>query len=106
MRITAFIGAAVLGLAMMAFAPLAMAMDDPPPEICLLELSQTVDIGVALDNSSAICAAIDIAEVRISPASTGGDLGEAAPALCKTFQMNALDFAGYRQHEDPGRCLA
>ena len=104
-RITAFIGAAVLGMAMMAFAPLAMALDDPPPEICLLDFSQPVDLDTALMTSVPNCAAIDVADVQIAPASTGGSLGEAATAHCKTFQMNALDFAGYRLHVDPGRCV-
>lgn len=102
MRITAFIGAAVLGLAMMAFAPMAMALDDPPPEICVLDLSQPVDLDQAVLTPDLICSAIEVADA----ASIGGDVGEAAPAHCMTIQKIALDFAGYRQHEDPGRCSA
>lgn len=105
MRITAFIGAALLGMAMMAFAPVAMAIGDPPPENCPLDFSQPVDIDAALMTfAPTTCAAIDVTDVQVAPASTGGSLGEAAAAHCQTFQMNALDLAGYRLHIDPGRC--
>ncbi|KKB09391.1 hypothetical protein [Devosia chinhatensis] len=105
MRITAFIGAAVLALCSLAMAPAVMALDDPPPEICVLNLSEPVALEHALFTDKASCAAVNIADVRLDPASTGGAQGEADPALCSITQMNALDLAGYRQHEDPGRCL-
>jgi hypothetical protein len=106
MRITAFIGAAVLGMAMMAFAPAAMALDDPLPDICALDLSphSTID-NVAVIPDGEDCPSITAA-ARLDLASLGGDQGEAAPALCVTVQQNAPDFAGYRLHVDPGRCLA
>jgi hypothetical protein len=105
MRIRAFIGAAAIGLAMLAFAPVAMAMSDlPPDKICVLDLSQPTDVIPALGiPDGEDCPAV-VADVRLDPTSLGGDQGEAAPALCATVQQNALDFASYRLHVDPGRC--
>ena len=103
MRIRAFIGAAVLGMAMMAFAPVAMAMSDVPPDkICVLDLSQPVDVIAALGiPDGEDCPAI-VADVRLDPTSLGGDQGEAAPALCSKISFSPVSLA-YR-HEDPGRC--
>lgn len=105
MRITAFIGAAALGLAMLAFAPVAMAMSDlPPDKICVLDLSPTapIDFIAALGvPDGEDCPAI-VADVRVDPTSLGGDQGEAAPALCSIASAPTVSLA-YR-HEDPGRC--
>ena len=103
MRITAFIGAAVLGMAMMAFAPVAMAMSDVPPDkICVLDLSQPTDVIAAFGiPDGEDCPAI-VADVRLDPTSLGGDQGEAAPALCSKVSFAPISLA-YR-HEDPGRC--
>lgn len=107
MRITAFIGAAVLGMAMMAFAPVAVAMSDVPPDnICVLDLTQpaTVDYALGIPEGEH-CPSI-VADIHVAPTSLGGDQGEAAPALCVTVKQNALDFASYRLHVVPGRCSA
>lgn len=105
-RITGFIGAAVLGLAMLAFAPVAMAMSDVPPDkICVLDLSQPADVLHVISPDGEDCPAI-VADVRFDPTSLRGDQGEAAPALCATVHQNVLDFASYRLHVDPGRCSA
>lgn len=102
MRITAFIGAAVLGMAMMAFAPVAMAMSDVPPDkICVLDLSQHVDLLAAIYPDGEDCPAT-VADARLDPTSLGGDQGEAAPALCSMVSFLPVSLA-YR-HEDPGRC--
>ncbi|MBO9589553.1 hypothetical protein [Devosia sp.] len=107
MRIRAFIGAAVLGMAMMAFAPVAMAMSDVPPDkICVLDLSHPSDVAVDVIAALGIpdgedCPAA-VADVRLDPASLGGDQGEAAPALCSMVSFLPVSLA-YR-HEDPGRC--
>ena len=105
MRIVAFIGAAALGLAMLALAPVAMALDDPPPEICVLDLSAPVAVEHAFDVAKVSCPVV-MAVVRVDPDISRGNLGEATPALCATVQLNALDFASYRLHVDPGRCSA
>lgn len=105
MRITAFIGAVALGLAMLAFAPVAMAMSAlPPDKICVLDLSQHVDVLAAIYPDGEDCPVATVADVYVDPTSLGGDQGEAAPALSATVQQNALDFGSYRPHEDPGRC--
>lgn len=107
MRITAFIGAAAIGLAMLAFAPVAMAMSDlPPDKICVLDLSQPSDVAVDVIAALGIpdgedCPAV-VADVRLDPTSLGGDQGEAAPALCSIASFAAV-WPAYR-HEDPGRC--
>lgn len=103
MRITAFIGAAALGLAMLAFAPVAMAMSDlPPDKICVLDLSPTAPLDfIAAVPDGEDCPAI-VADVRLDPTSLGGDQGEAAPALCSIASASTVKLA-YR-HEDPGRC--
>ena len=105
MRITAFIGAAFLGMAMMAFAPVAMAMDELPDKICFLDLSPTADLDVtALGIPDGEDCTINAADVRFAPTILSGVQGEAAPALGAVVQQNALDFASYRVHVDPGRC--
>lgn len=101
MRITAFIGAAVLGLCMLAMSPAAMA--DPAPDICILEMTQPTSVNHALVTAPVPCAAI-VAEVAIG-VSPRGDKGGPA-ASCNNPKLTALDYAGHRQHEDPGRCLS
>lgn len=101
MRITAFIGAAVLGLSMLAFAPVAMA--DPAPNICVLDLSQPVALDHAVKTAEMTCSglAVDVAAaVPIVP----GDEDEAAGTCMIKAHATVLDVAGHRQHEDPGRC--
>ena len=102
MRIRPFIGAAVLGMAMMAFAPVAMAMSEVPPDkICVLDLSPTAPLDfIAAIPDGENCPAI-VADVRLDPTSLGGDQGEAAPALCSIASAPTASRA-YR-HEDPGR---
>ncbi len=103
MRITAFIGAAVLGMAMMAFAPVAIAMSDVPPDkICVLDLSPSAPLDVIAAIPDGENCPIIAADVRVDPASLGGDQGEAAPALCSKVSFSPVSLA-YR-HEDPGRC--
>ncbi|RYD81418.1 MAG: hypothetical protein EOP84_11035 [Verrucomicrobiaceae bacterium] len=103
MRITAFIGAVALGLAMLAFAPVAMAMSAlPPDKICVLDLSQHVDVLAAIYPDGEDCPVATVADVYVDPTSLGGDQGEAAPALCSIASFAPISLA-YR-HEDPGRC--
>jgi len=102
MHIRAFVGAAVLGLAMLAFAPIASA--DPAPDICVLDLSQPVTLDHALATADMTCAALQAVEVASAVAITPCDEDEAA-GPCSNLALSRLDFAGHRQHEDPGRCL-
>jgi hypothetical protein len=102
MHIRAFLGAAVLGLAMLAFAPIASA--DPAPDICVLDLSQPVTIDHALDTADMTCAALAAVEVASAVPIGPGDDDEAA-GPCSILTPTAFDLAGHRQHEDPGRCL-
>lgn len=103
MRITAFIGAAVLGLCMLAFAPVAMA--DPAPDICVLDLSQPVTIEHAINTADASCVALVAVDVAYAvPIPAGADADDLAASMI-TVHAELLDFAGHRQHEDPGRGL-
>lgn len=100
MHIRAFIGAALLALCTLALAPVAMA--DPAPDICVLDLSQPVTLDHALDARQPTCdaAVLDVSEaVPILPD------GEDEPiAACVPKSLTHFDFASYRQHVDPGRC--
>lgn len=97
-----FIAIAALCLASsMAFATVAMA--DPAPDICVLDLSQPVALEHALDTADATCklfSAVDVAEV-VPIAAAGADL---APCSKLIVTANIVDPAGHRQHFDPGRC--
>ena len=101
MRITAFIGAALLGLCMLAFAPVAMA--GPAPDICVLDLSQpsAADHAIGISDVTCTVLGVDVAAVPSLP----GDEDEAAVNCITEAHATAFDFAGHRQHEDPGRCL-
>ena len=104
MHIRAFVGAAVLGLAMLAFAP-AMAMTvDEPPDICVLDLSAPPALD-AVELAAPDCSAITVADVRFALDSTSGDEGDAAWPSC-ALTLPPLDLANYRLHVDPGRCPA
>ena len=102
MHIRAFVGAALLALCALAFAPVAMA--DPAPNICVLNLSQPDTIEHAIDTRAPTCdaAVLDVSEaVPIMPD------GEDEPiAACVPKSLTHFDFASYRQHVDPGRCSA
>lgn len=88
-----------------SMASMVPATAAPFDDVCVLDLAQpaTVDYALGIPDGED-CPAI-VADVRLDPTSLGGDQGEAAPALCATVQQNALDFAHYRLHVDPGRCL-
>lgn len=100
MHIRAFVGAALLALCSLAFAPVAMA--DPAPDICVLNLSQPDTIEHAIDTRAPTCDAVvlDVSEaVSIMPD------GEDEPiAACAPKSLTHFDFASYRLHVDPGRC--
>lgn len=102
MHIRALVLGCVAAMAMLAFAPVAMA--DPAPDICVLDLSQPIDADHVLDMGVPTCSAavLDVSEaVPIFPD------GEDKPiAACVPKGMASLDFATYRQHVDPGRCSA
>lgn len=103
MHIRSFIGAALLGLAMMAFAPVAMA--DPAPDICVLDLSKSVTLDHTINTTGPACAvlAIDVASaVTIGP----DDDDYEAAGLCSAKPLVTFAITSHRQHEDPGRCLA
>jgi hypothetical protein len=102
MHIRSFIGAALLGLAMMAFAPVAMA--DPAPDICALDLSTPVTVEFALETAASPCAVLAVEVASAVPIVPDGE--DEPAALCKLTSPAHLDFAGYRLHVDPGRCLA
>ena len=104
MRITAYLGAAVLGLATMAFAPMA-AMADPAPDICVLDLSQPVTLDLALNTADMTCAAFAAAEVAYAVPIMPDD-EDAVAGQCKLQKIATLAVNSHRQHEDPGRCLA
>ena len=92
MRITAFIGAAALGLCMLVFAPVAMA--DPAPNICVIELSQPVALDHAVKTAEMTCAvlAIDVAAaVPIMP----GDEDEDAGTCMVKAHATIVDYAGH-----------
>lgn len=103
MHIRAFVGAALLALCSLAFAPVAMA--DPAPDICVLDLSQPVTIDHAINTADMTCAALVVAEVAYALPIAGGDEDEAAGLPTKLISAT-FDFAGYRQHVDPGRYTA
>lgn len=103
MHIRAFLGAALLGLVMVAASPLVAMTVDEPPEICVLDFAQP-----ALDLVEPIaptCAAVDIADVSFAFDSAGGDEGDAAWSSCAPIPA-PLALSLYRQHVDPGRCSA
>lgn len=103
MHIRSFIGAALLCLGMMAFAPVAMA--DPAPDICMLDIAPAADHAYDAGLAAPVCS-VDVLAVQITAAlSLGGDEDEAA-GPCATAQSKPLDFAASRLHFDPGRCLA
>lgn len=101
LRPVALIGSAVLGLAMLAFAPAALALDNPPPEICVLDIVQPAPV-VDLTAKPVCAPAILPAIAHISP---GGVDGEAAWPSCAASPV-PLDLTLYRVHVDPGRCSA
>ncbi|MBK1793378.1 hypothetical protein JHL21_02560 [Devosia sp. WQ 349] len=106
MHIRSFIGAALLGLAMMASAPIAMA--DPAPDICVLELPSENFLETAAPEFQA--PAFAICEHKALPASHAflspdGDDEDAAHPRFVTFPAK-LDFVSARLHYDPGRLLA
>ncbi|MHA6692940.1 hypothetical protein [Devosia sp. A449] len=103
MHIRSFIGAALLCLGMMAFAPAAMA--DPAPDICMLDISPAIDHAYGDAAAVPICPPAILAVQTFAALSPGGDEDEAA-SPCAAIQPKPLDFAGARLHFDPGRCLA
>ena len=103
MHIRALVLGCVTALAMMAFAPVAMA--DPAPDICVLDLSQPVTVDHAVRSADATCAVLAATKV-VSGVPISPD-GEDEPiAACSPKSLANLDFATYRQHVDPGRCSA
>jgi hypothetical protein len=103
MRIRSFIGAALLGLAMMAFAPVAMA--DPAPDICALDLSPPAILEYALEPASIITCGVLAVEVATAvPILPNGE--DEPAAVCALTLPSSTDFDDYRLHVDPGRCLA
>ncbi|KKC39528.1 hypothetical protein WH87_04870 [Devosia epidermidihirudinis] len=101
MRITAFIGAALIALCSLAMAPVAMA--DPAPDICALEFTQPASLDHALATADLTCAVIAV-DAAFYAQITGGDEDEAA-GPSRSRLLIALDFAGPRLHFDPGRHL-
>lgn len=96
------IAALCLAGAMAAAMPATAA---PYDDVCVLDLNQPTDVLHVISPDVGDCPAI-VTDVRLDLTSFRSDQGEAAPALCATFQHNALDFASYRLHVDPGRCSA
>lgn len=96
-----FIAIAALCLAStMVFSTVAMAQ--PAPDICALDLSQPVTIDHALQTADMSCAMIaDVATaVSIGP----GDGEDVAAGPCSILAHATITTTGHRQHEDPGRC--
>jgi hypothetical protein len=102
MRIRSFIGAALLGLAMMAFAPVAMA--DPAPDICALDLSPPAILEYALEPAAINCSVLAVEVATAVPIAPNGE--DEPAAVCALTLPASTDFADYRLHVDPGRCLA
>ena len=103
MHIRALVLGCVTALAMMAFAPVAMA--DPAPDICVLNLSQPVTVDHAVGIADAACAIRVATEVAsVVPISPDGE--DEPIAACAPMSRANVDFATYRQHVDPGRCSA
>ena len=98
-----FIAIAALCLAStMAFATVAMA--DPAPDICVLDLSQPATLDLAINTAGMTCATLAAVEVADAvPIMPDGE--DAVAGQCKLQTMPTLDFSSHRQHEDPGRCL-
>jgi hypothetical protein len=102
MHIRALVGAALLALCTLAMTPVAMA--DPAPDICVLDLAQPVDFDQSIGTGDVTCSAIAVVELAAAVPISPGDEDEAAgPGLVK--RLAALDLAIHRQHEDPGRVL-
>lgn len=101
MRIRSFFGAGLLGLAMMAFAPVAMA--DPAPDICALELSPPVTIQHAVETADITCSILAVDVASALPIAPNGE-DEPATAFALTLP-SSTDFADYRLHADAGRRL-
>lgn len=102
MHIRKLVFAAALCLGALAFAPVAMA--DPAPDICVLDLAQPVTIDNAIDTAAMTCAAIEVQEVASAvPIGIGDE--DVAPGACSMLDPTAFTPRGHRQHEDPGRCL-
>lgn len=102
MHIRAFVGAAMLCLATLAFAPVAMA--DPAPNICVLDLSQPATIDHIVGTTEMVCDVLAV-DVAAAVPIAGGDEDEAA-GPCTPLAHATLTSTGHRQHEDPGRCSA
>ncbi len=101
MHIRAIVLGCVAALGMLAMAPVAMA--DPAPDICVLDLSQPVSLDQAIKTGTSACAIIAVAEVEAVPIA-GGDEDEAAFTQCDSIlRFTAVSL--YRLHVDPGRCL-
>lgn len=102
MRITALIGAALIALCSLAMAPVAMA--DPAPDICVLDLAPPVDHVYDAAPAAPTCSSPFIAVKPMASIKSGGDDDEAAgPAA--GLVLIALDFTNHRLHVDPGRDL-
>lgn len=102
MRIRSFIGAALLGLAMMAFSPVAMA--DPAPDICALDLHPPVTVQHAIETADITCSVLAVEVAAVVPIAPDGE--DEPATVCSLSLPASTAFADYRLHVDPGRCLA
>lgn len=103
MRITAFIGAALVCIGMLALAPVAMAA--PAPDTCMLDMTPAADFAYDAAVAVPTCQPAILAVQTFAALSPSGDEDEAA-GPCAALQLKPLDFAGARLHFDPGRCLS
>lgn len=75
----------------------------PYNDICILDLSQPAADLQALDVADVTCDALAVDVATAAP--IGPDDEDIAAGPCITMAHANFDFAGHRQHEDPGRCL-
>lgn len=101
MHIRALVGAAVLALCTLAFAPVAMA--DTAPEFYVLDLAQPASFDAVVADAPDFCAVVP-AEVTAYGDSHRGCQGDADLTLF-IAPLETFDFAVYRPHEDPGRSM-
>ena len=103
MHIRALVLGCVAALGMLAFAPMAIA--DPAPDICVLDVSEPITLDHAINTADLTCAALAAVSVAEAAVVVPDD-AERSADLCTSSAHATSAPIGYRLHVDPGRCLA